>query len=438
MRSGMTESHDLKRTPLHDWHLSHHATMAPFGGYQMPLWYNTGVKHEHCSVITAAGIFDTSHMAVLTVSGKGSLALLQHCFSRDLDRCIGRQPGPLVPGRSAYGLFLLENGTVLDDAIVSQCGPESYLVVVNSGMGAKVSVHLVQQAGPGVTVVNYTDQIGKIDLQGPSSFPVLAALLENPQAILHDMVYFSFKGGLFPGMADSIYLKDGTPVIVSRTGYTGEFGFELYVRASDTLSLWQQLLRVGEAYQISACGLASRDSLRTGAMLPLSHQDIGNWVFASSPWSFVLPWDEQQRGFSKTFIGAEAVLSGHESSYTYGFAGYDPRKIPVEADTVVISESGEEVGRVLTCTTDMAIGRIGERIVSLATSEEDGRPADFQARGLSCGFIKVDKPCRSGENVQLSAGRRTITVEIRDDIRPDRTARRSIAQVRKQTGEIKT
>jgi aminomethyltransferase len=434
----MTESHDLRRTPLHDWHLSHHATMAAFGGYHMPLWYETGVKHEHCSVITAAGIFDTSHMAVLTVSGKGSLSLLQHCFSRDLDRCIGRQPGPLTAGRSVYGLFLLEDGTVLDDAIVSQCGPERYMLVVNSGMGAKVSAHLREQAGPGITVTDYTDQIGKIDLQGPSSFPILASLLENPEAVLQDMVYFSFKGGLFSGASDAIYLKDGTPVIVSRTGYTGEFGFELYVRAADTLSLWQQLLRVGEAYHISACGLASRDSLRTGALLPLSHQDIGNWVFAVTPWSFVLPWNENQRGFSKSFIGDQAVLDGRESSYTYGFAGYDPRKIPVEDDTVVISETGEEIGGVLTCTTDMAVGRIGERIISLATPKTEGRPADFQARGLSCGFIKVDKPCRTGEKVKLSAGRRTITVEIRDDIRPDRTARRSTAQARKQTDEGRT
>ncbi len=431
----MSGSSDLKRTPLHDWHVSRHATMAAFGGYHMPLWYETGVKHEHCSVIAAAGIFDTSHMAVLTVSGKDSFLLLQHCFSRDLERCIGRQPGPLANGRSVYGLFLLEDGTVLDDAIVSQCGQEHYMIVVNSGMGAKVSAHLREQARPEVTVNDHTDQIGKIDLQGPSSVPVLASLLKNPEDILRDMVYFSFKGALFPAASGSVYLQDGTPVIVSRTGYTGEFGFELYVSVSDTLSLWQQLLAAGEAYQISGCGLAARDSLRTGAMLPLSHQDIGNWLFAATPWSFVLPWHEKQRGFSKSFIGAEAVLSGRESSYTYGFAGYDPRKIPVEDDTVVLSETGKKIGRVLTCTTDMAIGRIGERIISLATPEADGRPVDFQARGLSCGFIKVDKPCRSGENVQLSAGRRTITVEIREDIRPDRTARRSIEQVRKQTEE---
>ena len=434
----MSVSSDLRRTPLHDWHLGHHATMAAFGGYHMPLWYETGVKHEHCSVITAAGIFDTSHMAVLTVAGKGSFLLLQHCFSRDLDRCIGRQPGPLATGRSVYGLFLLEDGTVLDDAIVSQCGPERYMIVVNSGMGAKVSAHLREQAGPGVAVIDHTDQIGKIDLQGPSSVPVLASLLRNPEDILQDMVYFSFKGALFPAASASVYLQDGTPVIVSRTGYTGEFGFELYVSGSDTLSLWQQLLAAGRAYHISACGLASRDSLRTGAMLPLSHQDIGNWLFAATPWSFVLPWHEKERGFSKSFIGAEAVLSGRKSSYTYGFAGYDPRKIPVEDDTVVLSDTGEEIGRVLTCTTDMAIGRIGERIISLATPEADGRPVDFQARGLSCGFLKVDKPCRRGEKVQLSAGKRTITVEIRDDIRPDRTARRSIEQVRKQTEEGRT
>ncbi len=149
----MTDSPDLLQTPLHNWHLSRNATMAEFGGYHMPLWYQTGVKHEHCNVISAAGIFDTSHMAVLTVEGSDSLSLLQHCFSRDLRRCIGKKPGPLVQGRSAYGLFLREDGTVLDDAIVSQRGPERYMVVVNSAMGAQVSAHLDQQAGSDVTIL---------------------------------------------------------------------------------------------------------------------------------------------------------------------------------------------------------------------------------------------------------------------------------------------
>jgi aminomethyltransferase len=118
--------------------------------------------------------------------------------------------------------------------------------------------------------------------------------------------------------------------------------------------------------------------------------------------------------------------------YTYGFAGFDPRKIPLGEDTVVTDSSGEVIGTVLTCTTDMAIGRVGDHIISLATPESAGRPADFQARGLSCGFIRTKQVCTIGEQVSLSAGKRSVNVEIRDDIRPDRTARKPIQEMRRQ------
>lgn len=427
----MTDSVQLLTTPLHDWHVSHNASMAEFGGYNMPLWYEAGVKHEHCSVITGAGIFDTSHMAVLIVSGSGSTALLQHCFTRDLAHCIGRSPGPLTKGRCVYGLLLNENGTVLDDAIISLLGPKQFMVVVNSSMGATVSSHLRQFSEAGVVITDYTDQVGKIDLQGPDSAVILASLLKEPDRVLTDMIYFSFKGNIFESGADEICLHDGTPILVSRTGYTGEFGFELYVKHADTQHVWEEILRVGAPTGLAVCGLASRDSLRTGALLPLSHQDIGNWLFGNTPWSFVLPWDETGKSFSKDFVGAGPLSQLDTPDYTYGFAGYDPRKIPRTDDTVVLDGSDEPIGTVLTCTTDMAIARHGERIISLATAESAGRPADFQARGLSCGFIRTNKACRVGEQVKLSAGRRTIGVEIRDDIRPDRTARRPMQEMRR-------
>ena len=427
----MADSTQLRTTPLHDFHVGQNASMAEFGGYHMPLWYGSGVKHEHCSVITGAGVFDTSHMAVLTVTGDGSKALLQHCFSRDLDRCIGMGPEPLVDGRCVYGLFLSEDGSVLDDAIVSQLGQEQYMVVVNSSMGAIVSEHLATWAGRKVQIVDFTDRLGKIDLQGPASADILASLLQNPDNVLKGMKYFSFKGDIFGRGHELVSLHDATSVLVSRTGYTGEFGFEIYVQAADTLRLWEQLIDAGRDFNIATCGLAARDSLRTGALLPLSHQDIGNWLFCNTPWSFVLPYNGDGSSFSKQFVGADAV-SGPGAEYTYGFAGFDPRKIPIGPDTVVTDQSGAKIGSVLTCTTDMAIGRVGDRIVSLATPESAGRPADFQARGLSCGFIRTNKVCTVGERVNLSAGKRNVSVEIRDDIRPDRTARRPIQEMRRQ------
>ncbi|MBE0584073.1 MAG: aminomethyl transferase family protein [Desulfofustis sp.] len=420
------------RTVLYDWHLAQHAAMAEFGGYQMPLWYPTGAKHEHRTVLTGAGLFDTSHMAVLTVTGDDARSLLQHCFTRDLRSCIGVPPGPLKTGRCVYGLFLKENGTVLDDAIISQLTDARFMVVVNSGMGPVVGEHLRAQSGFGAEIIDYSGRIGKIDLQGPAAARVLETVLAEPDQVLSDMIYFSCKGDIGPAGAAPVMLKDGTPVLVSRTGYTGEFGFELYLAAADTVAVWEALHTAGARFAITACGLAARDSLRTGAVLPLSHQDIGDWLFQHTPWSFVLPWNEQSGQFSKSFIGAEALLGDSEASYTCAFAGYDPRKIPVTADTVVLADGDEAIGRVLTCTTDMAIDRVGERIISMATPESAGRPPDFQPRGLSCGFIRTTRRCRIGEQVRLTDGKRSIPVEIRQDIRPDRTARRPMREMRNQ------
>ena len=425
----MIQAEELKTTVLHSYHLEQSANMAEFGGYDMPLWYPSGTKAEHLAVITQAGLFDTSHMAVITIEGSGTFDLLQHSFSKDLLRCQNRGMAPLSEGRSVYGLLLNSDGTVLDDAIIGQLGEERYMMVVNSGMGSAVGAHLRELAQGQATITDYSDKLGKIDLQGPASARILENLFSDPDSVLADMTYFSFKGDIFPGGSATLELKDGTRVILSRTGYTGEFGFELFTEKAKALNLWQMILAAGRPFGLLPCGLAARDSLRAGAMLPLSHQDIGNWVFGHTPWSFVLPWDNDGESWTKSFVGAQRLLQS-ERDYTYGFAGYDPRKISAGSSSEVKAEDGTTIGKVLTCTTDMAIGRVEERIVSIATPVSKGRPEAYQPRGLSCGFVRVDRPCLPGELVWLVEGKRKLKVEIRKSIRPDRTARASMAQMR--------
>jgi aminomethyltransferase len=403
--------------------------MAEFGGYDMPLWYPSGTKAEHLAVINQAGLFDTSHMAVVTIEGSGAFDLLQHCFTRDLRYCQGKNRGALSEGRSVYGLFLHSDGTVLDDAIIGRLGVERYMVVVNSGMGAGICNHLRELSEGEVQITDYTDELGKIDLQGPASARILETLLVDPDPILDDMGYFTFKGDIFAGASDSLELQDGTRVLVSRTGYTGEFGFEIFTPKAQAGNLWKSLIDAGESFGLLPCGLAARDSLRVGAMLPLSHQDIGNWLFGHTPWSFVLPWDSEGRRWTKSFIGSQQLLQG-DRDHTYGFAGYDPRKIQLGDLSEVQDSSAKRIGSILTCTTDMAIGRVEDQIVSIATSTSKGRPESFQARGLSCGFVKVERPCQPGEQIWLVEGKRKLKVEVRKDIRPDRTARAPMARMR--------
>ena len=419
-----------KTTPLHPWHVGRSASMACFGGYHMPLWYPAGAKAEHLAVLTAAGLFDTSHMALLSLHGRGARTLLQRCCCRDLERCLGKARGPLVPGRSVYTMFLDERGFVIDDAIVSQCADADYTVVVNASMGAAVAAHLAAHNREGARIVDWTDRLGKMDLQGPRAPRILARVLKEAERVFAGLVTFSFKGSFAPEAlpaATPAQLSDGTPVLVSRTGYTGEVGFELFVDRAHTASLWEQLLAAGADDGLLPCGLAARDSLRAGAGLPLSHQDIGPWLFARNPWLFVLPMDGQG-GFTKEFVGAAALVADGDHHHTLAFAGFDPRKVAAGEQSRVMDPDGRELGRVLTCATDMAIDRVDGRIVSLTTPSEHGRPADFTPRGLCCGFVRVSEPLPAGAIVHLAEGRRTLKVEIRDEIRPDRTARQSLTR----------
>jgi aminomethyltransferase len=414
-----------KRTVLHGWHVENGANMALFGNYDMPLWYKTGAKAEHLAVIQAAGIFDTSHMAVVSVKGEGAKTLLQYCLSKDLDCCLGKGKTELVDGRCVYGVFLKPDGTVIDDAIVYQLQSESFMVVVNAGMGGEIATHLKKNAGKNtVTVEDLTGRVGKMDIQGPESARVLKKILKDPQTVFDRMVYFSFKGGVGDLQTEHpVEFTDGTRVLLSRTGYTGEFGFEIFAPIEALASLWSMVLEAGSEMGVLACGLAARDSLRAGAVLPLSHQDIGPWPFFNNPWPFALPWNDDNVTFSKDFIGKTALLQKNWDRYTLPFAGYDPRKIAPGDENFVISETGERLGTILTCTTDMAIGRMDGEIVSVAGNK------DFQAKGLCCGFVLLEREYSPGDQVILSDGKRKIKVEIRTDIRPARTARNSIASM---------
>jgi aminomethyltransferase len=420
-----------RQTPLTQRHESLSANMAEFAGYRMPLWYATGARKEHLSVITAAGLFDTSHMATVGVSGGGAFSLLQQCFTKDLSACIGPRSLPLGPGKSVYGAFLEDSGHVIDDGIVFCTAPQDFLVVVNAAMGPRIAGHLaswVPSAGE-ATIIDYTDRLGKIDIQGPLSARIVAMVVDGAAAAIEKMTYFSFKGHFdanHPNAA-TIRMHGEVPILLSRTGYTGELGFELFMDAGSTGRVWDALLAAGEPHGLIPCGLAARDSLRAGAVLPLSHQDIGAWPFIHHPWEFALPWNQDQTGFTKAFLGDRALSDPGDAPYTRAFVGDDLRKVAA-GDARVLDTRRHPIGNVLTCATDMAIGRVADRVVSLSSPN---RPDHFCPRGLSCGFVKVSTPLPTGTRIHLEDNRRTIAATIVDDVRPDRSARRPITQMLK-------
>jgi aminomethyltransferase len=419
---------ETKRTALHAWHVAQGAKMADFGGYEMPLWYSSA-KNEHLSVLQYAGLFDTSHMAAVLVTGPGARYLLQHCFTSNLDACVGRSKKPLIPGRCVYGAYLNAQGQVIDDSIINQLSENSYMAVVNAGMGAVVAGHFKAQAGGReMTVSDLTDKLGKIDVQGPMAARILSKVLAAPESVFEKMFYFSFKGHFDPSspLADAVRLTDNTPILLSRTGYTGEFGFEIFVSPDKVVNTWEMIYQAGQAFGLTACGLAARDSLRGGAVLPLSHQDIGAWPFINHPWTFALPFNAEQTAFTKGFIGDQALLAKDDPEYTYAFVGADLRKVSTGDPAVVLDTTGTEIGIVLTCVTDMGIDHHQGRLFSIASP---GKPQDFHPRGLCCGFIKVKAPLQPGTEVVLKDKRRKLRVAVVADIRPDRTARRPIQEM---------
>ncbi|MFZ5573554.1 MAG: aminomethyltransferase family protein [Thermodesulfobacteriota bacterium] len=417
------------QTPLHPWHVQNKARMGTFGGYSMPLWYPTGARAEHLAVITAAGLFDTSHMSIIRLSGPGAFDLLHYCFSADLRPGKGTGDSPPPPGKCAYGVFLDDGGRVIDDAVVYVLHADEYMVVVNAGMGPIVAGHLGNHVKERpVRIDDRTGRLAKLDLQGPLSARVLRQVLDQPGAVLERFPYFTFQGSLpgGPVVHRDVRLADGTGILLSRTGYTGEFGFELFVAPAALENLWCSLLKPAGQETVLPCGLAARDSLRAGAVLPLSHQDIGAWVFQNNPWTFALPHGPEPNTFTKPFLGADALLRARAESYTYPFAGFDLRKIDVE-QARVLNRSEKEIGRVSTCVTDMAIDRHEGRIYSLAGPD---KPDGHSPKGLCCGFVIVSEPLQTGETVFLVDRRRRLPAEIVAGIRPHRTARNRIEDMR--------
>ena len=409
-------------TPLHSWHAQHKARMASFGGYDMPLWYGS-TKDEHLAVLTRAGIFDTSHMAAVLVDGSGAFDLLQYCFTNDLAACLGPRKAPLEPGRAVYGAFLTAAGHVIDDAIVFMLAAEAFLVVVNAGMGATVAAHLDRHGRDcSAQVTDLSGHFGKMDVQGPLAAKILNGVLADPDAVFQALPYFAFKGGLGGKMpvTEPVVTRDAIPLLLSRTGYTGEFGFEIFTAAETIVDVWEAVMDAGAAYGAVACGLAARDSLRAGAVLPLSHQDIGAWPFCRHPWPFALPYTPQGEEFSKTFLG-DAALAPCRAPYTYPFIGHDLRKVTPPAE--VLDGTGRVIGDVLTCVTDMAIGWHEERVFSICSPDA---PEGFKGGGLCCGFVRVADPLTLNTPLTLRDKRRRFDVRIVKDIRPDRTARQPI------------
>ncbi len=245
----MNDRRHLQQTVLHDRHLAAGARIGPFAGFEMPIQYQGGIVEEHQAARRRAALFDTCHMGEFLVVGEGAL--------RDLQRLLTCPLANLRQGRCRYSLMCNEQGGVIDDLLVYRLAEDQFMLVVNAAGRRRDWQWLREQVGAETRLIDQSDTVAKIDLQGPLAPSIAESVLEHS---IRDLVYFAFHENLY----------QGEDLLVSRTGYTGEIGFEFYCSTGLAGALWDDCLRQGA----TPAGLGARDTLRLEMGMPLYGHEL--------------------------------------------------------------------------------------------------------------------------------------------------------------------
>jgi aminomethyltransferase len=257
---------DLKRTPLYAFHAAHGAKLVDFAGWEMPVQYRS-ILEEHKAVRRAAGLFDVSHMGEVDVEGPGAAAFL--------DSLVTNNVGKMYPGRVLYSPMCHPDGGVIDDLLIYMRGPEDFFLCINAGnIPGDLEWIRARAAGRDVTVTDRSDGCALVAVQGPRALEIVQSLTPTRLELLK---YYHFTEGSVAGVR----------CVISRTGYTGEDGFELYHASGDAVPLAGALLEAGRPHGLELCGLGARDSLRLEAGFPLYGHELTREI---SPLTAGLGW----------------------------------------------------------------------------------------------------------------------------------------------------
>jgi len=356
---------ELKRTPLRDFHAAHGGRLVDFAGWEMPVQYRS-ILEEHKAVRRAAGLFDVSHMGEVDVRGPEAGRFLNYLVANDVAK--------LFPGRVLYTPMCYPNGGVVDDLLVYMRGPEDYFLCINAGNIDKDLAWIREQAATfQVTVTDRSDDYALLAVQGPRAAEIVQSLTGAKLGLLK---YYHFAEGTVAGVH----------CLISRTGYTGEDGFELYHAASDAGGLAEALLKAGAAHGLELAGLGARDSLRLEAGYPLYGHEITQDI---SPLTAGLGWTVKlDKGAD--FIGRAALLAEKQNGAARKviFFKTGDRRI-VRADTPVTNAEGAVVGRVVSGTLSPLLNEsIGSAIIDLAAVNH---PLTVDIRGTKLA-LQLAKP----------------------------------------------
>jgi len=355
---------ELKKTPFYDLHVAAGAKMVPFAGFHMPVQYPAGITAEHKAVRESAGLFDVTHMGEFDVYGKDALRFVAYVTSND--------PSTLAVGQVQYSSFLHPSGGIVDDCLVYRMA-DKVMLVVNASNLQKDWEHISRFASRfKVRLVNRSDDVALLALQGPKAQAVLQKLTKTP---LDPIAYYHFGYGDVAGV----------PCIISRTGYTGEDGFELYHRNRDARKLWDALT-ADPAVQLT--GLGCRDSLRLEVMYPLYGNDLDD---GTSPLEAGLGWIVKLK--KDDFVGKAALVEQKAKGLTRKLVGFrlTEKGFPRHGMPVVVD--GQPFGEVRSGTVSAWLGgeAIGTAYLPIAKTAVGTRFA-VDIRGKQVGAEVVPTP----------------------------------------------
>ena len=357
-----------KKTPLYPIHEALGGKIVSFGGYLMPVQYPSGVIAEHMAVRKQAGLFDVSHMAELTLEGPGALEYLQYLVTADLSK--------MTDGQVKYAMLCNESGGIVDDLVICRRGEGRYLLVVNAGNHEKDAAWVESHLFGDVQYRDISDEVGQLALQGPASAAILRKLCAEEDI---PEKYYHFTENA------TLHLKDrDIAALISQTGYTGEFGYEIYCKAADTADLWNTLLDAGKDEGLIPCGLGARDTLRLEASMPLYGHELTDEI---SPKEAGLPCKLD----GKNFLGRDAILArGTPSIRRVGLKAVGRGILREHCD--IYDKAGKKIGHT---TSGTYCPYLGESVAMgyLDIGEiEEGKPLEVDIRGRRVDAVLVPLP----------------------------------------------
>ena len=308
---------DLRRTPLFEVHQQLGGRLVPFAGFELPVQYGS-ILEEHAAVRERVGLFDVSHMGQLHLQGRGATAAVEWLVSCPV--------ASLQTGRVRYGCLCNEAGGVVDDVTVYRLGDEHWFLCVNASNIEKDYRWIVRHTPAGVDVRDRSAETALLALQGPASAAVLAACSDVDLGALPRFAFTRAKLG-------------ASEALVSRTGYTGSDGFELYCRSADALALWETLCLAGAAHGLAPAGLGARDTLRLEAALPLYGHELDD---ETSPLEARL--DRFVKLGGAPFLGGEAIARRKQTGHAKLLVGFELTERGIARAGHALSHAGAEVG----------------------------------------------------------------------------------------------